>query len=85
MAYHGDLFDEARSIVAGVLDLDEEDLTEDAGQEAYGRWTSLNHMIMMASLENHFGVTLTTADMAQMTTLGTIVSVLERELSRTTH
>ena len=70
--------DQVRSILATTLGMDELDLQADVSQETCQRWNSLRHMMLIASLEDEFGVQFTTAEILEMTSQPAILAVLER-------
>jgi acyl carrier protein len=70
------LKDQIRDIITTTLALDESELSDDLSQKDCARWTSLNHMLLMVALEEHFGVTLSLNEMVSMVSLPLILEVL---------
>jgi acyl carrier protein len=71
------LVDEVREVMATVFGVTESELPPDIAQESYPRWTSLYHMTLLVSLEDRFATSLTMDEMLAMTSLPSIVAVLE--------
>ncbi len=70
------LAEQIRSIAAGVFGVDGEELPQDASVETYPLWTSLNHIILMASVEEEFGLRLSMEQMKAMTSLESVITFL---------
>ncbi|MBV9354206.1 MAG: acyl carrier protein [Chloroflexi bacterium] len=70
--------DQIRSILGTTLGIDEADLPVDVSQDTCQRWSSLRHMILIASLEEEFGVRFTAEEILSMTSLESIVATFEQ-------
>jgi acyl carrier protein len=77
--YEDTLAGQVRQIMADTFSADELDLPADISQATYARWTSILHMVLLVALEEHFGVTFAMDEMTSMTSLATIVDVLQRK------
>jgi acyl carrier protein len=71
------LIDEVREVMATVFGVAESELPPDVAQESYARWTSLYHMTLLVSIEDRFATPLSMDEMLSMTSLPSIVAVLE--------
>ena len=83
MPTQAELIEQVRAIMAGSFGMDETDLPNDVSQQTCRRWSSLQHMTLMVSVEETFGVRLSMNDMVAMKSLPQIVSTLERHLAGT--
>ncbi len=72
------LIEQVRELMAETFGIDEDEITEDASQETLSKWTSMQHMTLLASLEEQFGLTLSMDEMTSMTSLPKIVAVLKK-------
>ena len=73
--------EKVRALMAVSFGMDETDLPDDVSQQTCRRWKSLQHMTLMVSIEEAFGVHLSMNDMAAMKSLPQIVTTLERYLA----
>jgi acyl carrier protein len=64
--------DRVRSIVADVLQLPEESVTDDLGFNETRQWDSVNHINMMLALEEAFGISIADDQVVELTTVGAI-------------
>lgn len=53
------------SIVGTILGVPEDQVTDDLSPETVDTWDSLNHINLISALEQEFGVTLATDDLAE--------------------
>lgn len=51
--------DQVRRIVADVLGMDEERVTEDLSPSTADNWDSMNHLHIVTAIEEEFGIQLT--------------------------
>ena len=82
MHEHADLLDQVREILATTFGVDGNEVPDDISQNTYSRWTSLSHMTLLLALEEHFGVIFTMDEMSEMTSLGRIITVLNKHGAR---
>jgi acyl carrier protein len=71
------LRERVREVLSVTFMLDIDELPDDVSQKTCSRWTSLYHMTVLVALEEQFGVTFSTAEMIEMTSLPAIVGVLK--------
>ncbi len=67
-----------RETIASTFGVDKEDLPETVSQGTVPQWSSLTHVMLLAALEEQFGVRLGMQEMASMTSLDAILSALRR-------
>ena len=70
--------DRLQDVVAGVLRLPPESITDDIGFGLTPEWDSLNHISLMLAIEEAYGITLSDDDVVELTTVGAIRSHLGR-------
>jgi acyl carrier protein len=80
MQVNAPLETQVRSVIAEVLDLDEDELPEDASQETMPRWSSLTHLVLVLSLEERFEVAFSMEEMLTMTSAERILDILGRRV-----
>jgi acyl carrier protein len=66
-------FDE---VVAGVLEVEPDELTDDAGPDTLGSWTSLRHVQLLVSLQEAYGLSFSYQEMKDVTTIGALRKAL---------
>ena len=81
MADNTQIADQVREAIANAFDLDESEIANDISQANCGRWSSLNHMILMAGLEEQFRITLSMNEMTKMTSLADIVGIIQHHMA----
>jgi acyl carrier protein len=84
MPTQAELIEQVRAIMAASFGMDETDLPDDVSQQTCRRWSSLQHMTLMVSVEETFGVRLSMNEMAAMKSLPKIVATLEHHLAGAT-
>lgn len=72
------LVDQVRDIMASTFGMDASELGDDVSQENCERWSSLYHMMLLVTLEEHFGVSFSMDEMTSMTSLPKIVQRLNQ-------
>jgi acyl carrier protein len=80
MQVNAPLETQVRSVIAEVLDLDEDELPEDPSQETMPRWSSLTHLVLVLSLEERFEVAFSMEEMLTMTSAERILDILGRRV-----
>ncbi len=53
-----------RSTISAILGVPEDQITDDLSSETVDTWDSLNHINLISAIEQEFGVTLATDDLA---------------------
>ncbi len=60
-------------IMCDVFDLDELDYSDSLSAEDIEEWDSLSHISFMVSVEKRFGIRFTSAEIADLQTVGELV------------
>lgn len=68
-----DVFDALNEIFADVLDLDEVALAEATTAEDIEEWDSLSHIRLVVSIERHYGIKFTNAEIEALKSVGDLV------------
>jgi len=63
-------------ILAQILRLRADEITDELTIDDVGRWDSLTHMELIAAIEDEFGIELSGDDIVEMTHVGTIRRVV---------
>ncbi len=71
---NNELIEAVRSAVAETLGLAPDDLNENAGMDTVAEWTSLQHLAVIAAVEERFGIEM---DMDEMTSATTIAALAD--------
>ena len=72
-----EILDRLEEVFEDVLDVDDDDFSEDLSQENCEDWDSLAQMTLLVSIENEFGVRFDAQEMAEMKSVKLIVDALE--------
>ena len=64
------------AVVARVLGLPRQSITDNTSNTTEGAWDSLNHVTLVLELESAYGISLSAEDALAMTDVGTIKRVL---------
>jgi acyl carrier protein len=70
---------QVRELMADTFGIDESDLPEAPSQATFARWTSILHMVLVAALEEHFGLRFSMDEMIAMTSFDRIIAVLRQK------
>jgi acyl carrier protein len=65
-----------RSIIGTVLGIPEDQVTDDLSPEMVDTWDSLNHINVISALEQEFGVTLATDNLADSQSIPRLKALL---------
>lgn len=68
--------EQLNKIISELFGLSIEVLADDISMQQTAKWDSLTHMKLIASIEDNFGIELEMDDIIDMTTIGTIRSIL---------
>jgi acyl carrier protein len=63
-------------LVGGVLELAPSEVHDGVSPATHGSWTSLKHLQLVVAVEENYGVSLTSADIRSMTSLGEVRNCL---------
>ena len=69
-----------REILANALDIEPEELDDNASKKNISEWDSFAHMTMVAAIEEEFKITLTLDEVKSMLTLLKIQEVISKKL-----
>jgi acyl carrier protein len=72
------LIEQVREVMADTFGVDESDLPDNPSQTTFARWSSILHMVLIVSFEEHFGLTFSMEEMTSMTSLERIVDILNQ-------
>lgn len=70
--------DIVKQIMAAVFEMDVETIKNDASQKSISKWDSLEHLNLIVELEEKFDMSFDPEDIANMVTLESIVSTIDR-------
>jgi len=65
-------------LFASVLSVESKELNEDSSPTNTGSWDSVTNMMLVASIEEEFGIELSSDEIVQMTTIGNARAILQR-------
>ena len=63
-------------VVSEVLEVDRADVTDQAGPDTIGTWTSLRHLQLVAALEEVYGLSFTYREIQGVRSVGALRQVL---------
>ena len=73
--------DKIKTIMAEILDIDEEEFTPDFGPGNADEWDSLNNLKMLTAIESEFNIQLSMTDIQEMTTVAAIFSLVAKHVA----
>jgi len=76
---HDDLLDKIAIIIADVLDTDKPQLDMQTTANNIEGWDSLAHISIVTQIESDFQVKFTLVELAEFSTVGSIVQAIERK------
>ena len=65
-------------LFASTLSLDPKLLSEDSSPENTDAWDSVTNMMLVAGIEEEFGIELTSDEIVQMNTIANVRKILQR-------
>jgi acyl carrier protein len=65
-----------RSLVAEVLEIRAEDISDDLGPATFGRWTSLKHIELVAAVEHAYGIRFSPREIRSFSTFGELLGIV---------
>ena len=77
-----EIFAKLEEIFKDLLDDEAFKLSEEDSAETIDDWDSLFHITLVASVEDDFKVKLSTNDIADAKNIGTLIDLIEKELSK---
>lgn len=73
---HEDILEQVRKIMLDVFDLDELTISDSTTAKDIEDWDSLSHIRLVVSIEKHFGIRFSTAEIESFDTVGTMVRAI---------
>jgi acyl carrier protein len=80
MADHKDMHEQIKQILADILDMPLEDIGDDTSMENTARWDSLNHINLVAALEQELDVSFDIDEIESMVSYLDILQVVQSKL-----
>ncbi|MEL6621115.1 MAG: acyl carrier protein [Pseudomonadota bacterium] len=71
------IFEVLNEIFADVLDLDDVALQDSTTAEDIEEWDSLSHIRLVVSIEQHYGIKFTTAEIEGLSSVGHLVDHIQ--------
>jgi len=68
--------DKFKSIIAAILQVDEDTVTDQLTPDRVDTWDSLNHINLIGALEQEFGITLATENLERTQSIPVLKSLL---------
>lgn len=69
--------DKIKNILADILEINIENITDDMSQDNFKKWDSLTHLRIIVALEEFFKISYTPKEIGQMYTLQKLVNITE--------
>ncbi|MDZ5443043.1 acyl carrier protein [Micromonospora sp. 4G57] len=63
-------------VVAGVLEVDPAEVTDESGPQTIGTWTSLRHLQLVVTLEEVYGLSFAFEEIRDVRSVGELRTVL---------
>jgi acyl carrier protein len=73
---HEDILEQVREIMLDVFDLDELTISDNTTAKDIEDWDSLSHIRLVVSVEKHFGIRFSTAEIESFDTVGAMVRAI---------
>lgn len=70
-----------KSIMSDVFNVRESDINDLTSMNSIGQWDSLKHIELITVIEQNFGVTFTSKEIAEMTSMTTIKEALSNQVN----
>lgn len=71
--------EDLRSIVAKVLDVNPEQVTDDLQRGKIETWDSMNHLLLVSEIESEMGIDLTTDEVLRINSFKDIREIVSRK------
>lgn len=75
-----EIFTKVEDIFKDLLDDEDFKLTEEMSADDIQEWDSLFHITLIASIEDEFKISISTAEVAKAKNIGIVLDMIEREL-----
>lgn len=69
-----------RDIMRDLFDLDDLEISDQTTADDVEDWDSLSHIRLMVSIEKHFGIKFTTAEIESFERVGTLIDTIQAKL-----
>jgi acyl carrier protein len=73
---HEDILEQVREIMLDVFDLDALKISNNTTAKDIEDWDSLSHIRLVVSIEKHFGIRFSTAEIESFDTVGMMVNAI---------
>jgi acyl carrier protein len=70
--------EQLRSLTAETLGVDESEITNESSAKTLPQWTSFNHLTLMSSVEETFGLTFSMYEMTELKTFRDLVDLVKK-------
>jgi len=67
-----------KTVVADILGIAAEEVTDDLSPATNGSWDSLNHMNIITAVEKEFGIAMTMSDIQSITDFASLIAVVDK-------
>ncbi len=67
-----------KTVVADILGITAEDITDELSPVTNGSWDSLNHMNIITAVEKEFGVAMSMSDIQSIADFASLKAVIEK-------
>lgn len=72
--------EEIKKIMASVFLIEADSISDDISQMNFEKWESLQHLILIVSIESEFGVSFEPEEIVEMTNLSLIEKYLKQKV-----
>ncbi len=72
---------ELYKLIADILSAPESEINENSDLRSISTWDSMNHMILIAQLEEHFNISFTGDEIIEMVNIKFIEDLLKKKLN----
>jgi acyl carrier protein len=72
----GDRLSSLRAIVADVLEIEADEITDDLGPATSGQWNSLRHIQLVAAIEREYNICLSPREMRSFSTYSELADIV---------
>lgn len=67
-----------QQLIADILGVEPEQVTDNSGQNTLEQWDSMAQVNLSSALEGEYGITLSTAEMAKLTSVSAVIALLQQ-------
>ncbi len=69
-----------KQIMADILDVDADSISDDTSMEKVASWDSSNHISLVLAIEEEYGISLEVAEIEEMRSFFDIVTTVEQKI-----